>query len=286
MMPSSTATHRKHSERKGNLGSVLLVLFAVCFNTANAFNDIKSRAFLSPPHADDSPKLILISGSSGTGKSTFGMSVALDQGILNCVSTETLRSVMQSFIDPEISPALHRSSSFEPTGQNNDPVKSWRETCTVLEHSVEALVEEMTQRGVSLVVEGVHLVPSKELIQKWETSGGVAIGILLTISSEETHKSMLLKRGTLTGQGEAEDLKAFQRVRVIQDEMIRLAREADWLLVEQNLQPDPLEAVASSLWNEETVPFFCIDQLTSKYERRRGSLFSGTTMEPSRRKEA
>ena len=59
------------------------------------------------------PKLILISGSPGTGKSTFGMSLALEQGILKCISTDTVRAVMRSYVPEDISPPLHRSSYGE-----------------------------------------------------------------------------------------------------------------------------------------------------------------------------
>jgi hypothetical protein len=42
----------------------------------------------------------------------------------------------------------------------------------------------------------------------------------------------------------------FDRVRLIQEEMIRLAVESEWLLIEQKLEPDPLEMVASRLWQK------------------------------------
>lgn len=55
-----------------------LLWIAVTFlvGTSHAFSGIKSRAFFqsAAKKFDDKPKLILISGSPGTGKSTFGMS--------------------------------------------------------------------------------------------------------------------------------------------------------------------------------------------------------------------
>lgn len=75
---------------------------------------VKQRlAFNSPPPLRDGkfpPKLILIAGCPGTGKSTFGMSLALEQGILKCISTDTVRAVMRSYVPESISPPLHRSS--------------------------------------------------------------------------------------------------------------------------------------------------------------------------------
>jgi 2-phosphoglycerate kinase len=101
---------------------------------------------------------------------------------------------MRSFISPEISPALHRSSYAKPTmtttshhyGDNidqeknqhhhvdDDPVRSWLETCAVLHNSIRGLVDDAIRRGVSLVVEGVHIVPGNDLLEEWKRAGGVA----------------------------------------------------------------------------------------------------------------
>ena len=260
---------------------VIMVLFLFFWESTfiQSFS-IKSRAFLSssssPRIEDRRPKLILIGGCSGTGKSTFGMSVALDQGILKCISTDTLRSVMRSFIDVNISPALHRSSyqAAEPDG-SDDPVKSWKETCVVLKHSVEELVDETIERGVSLVVEGVHLLPSNDLIEKWEQAGGVAVGIMLQVSDENAHRQLLFRRGAATGKGEAQKLKDFKRVRAIHDVMIQKAKECNWLIIEQNPRPDPLELVANRMWKggDGISEYMSTTSLTSKAERQSGNLW-------------
>lgn len=218
---------------------------------------IKTRSFVfSPKQAQEKPKLVLISGCPGTGKSTFGMSVALDQGILKCISTDTIRAVMRSFIPKDISPALHRSS-YAKASENDDPVESWKETCKVLEASVEELVIDSIQRHQGLVLEGVNIAPTKTLIQMWEDAGGVATGCLLTVSDSDTHKSLLQKRGFLAGKESEQNIKdqnkikSFDRIRKIQDEMIRLAHDSGWIMIEQKVEPDPLEIVATKLTEDE-----------------------------------
>ena len=204
------------------------------------------RSFLFSPKLSGKPKLILISGSTGTGKSTFGMSVALDQGILKCVSTDTVRAVLRKTVSAEASPALHRSS-YQGGG---DAVAAWREAAAVVDTSVDALVTDAINRGVSLVVEGVHVVPSDHLLARWRASGGRAIGCLLTIRDEDAHRALILRRGEITRQGEEKKIQAFGRIRAIQDEMMRLGEEAGWLLIEQRIEPDPLEMVYSMLEKE------------------------------------
>lgn len=179
------------------------------------------------------------------------MSLALEQGILKCISTDTVRAVMRSYVPESISPPLHRSSYASASeDESDDPVKSWIETCKVLDSSVEGLVDDAIQRGVSLVLEGVSIRPNRKWIDKFTAAGGTACGVLLTVSDEATHKKLLLKRGFMTGNKEAEEkkLKSFDRVRLIQEEMIRSAKESGWLLIEQRVDPDPLDVVADELY--------------------------------------
>lgn len=66
---------------------LLLLLISKAAGPVDAFsgNGVKARSFVfSPPKktsdggGSDKPKLVIISGAPGTGKSTFGMSVSLD----------------------------------------------------------------------------------------------------------------------------------------------------------------------------------------------------------------
>lgn len=216
--------------------------------TVDAFNPFTGASRRIPTNK---PCLILVGGPPGTGKSTFGMELALDQGILKCVSTDTVRAVMRSFVAPEVSPALHRSS-YAAAYEDDDPVRSWRETCSALNRSVESLVNDAIERKVSLVVEGVHVMPSNELIDKYKAAGGVAVGVLLQVTDADAHKRMLQRRGFLTGNTKNENAKieSLDRVRQIQDEMIRLADASGWVRIEQKTQPDPLEIVSSTLFGD------------------------------------
>jgi 2-phosphoglycerate kinase len=94
------------------------------------------------------------------------MSLALEQGILGCISTDTVRAVMRSCAG-SLCPALHRSS-YAPASEHDDPVVSWKETCSALESSVEGLIDDAIARKKSIVLEGVNIAPSKKWLDKWE----------------------------------------------------------------------------------------------------------------------
>ena len=205
--------------------------------------------------SSDTPKLVLIGGCPGTGKSTFGMSVALQEGILKCISTDTVRAVMRSFVSADVSPALHRSS-YAPAFDDDNPVRSWKECCQVLHTSVKSLVTDAIERKTSLVVEGVHVVPSTEFIDLWQSHGGVALGCLLQVSDASDHKQLLQRRGFMTGNMDNENSKIaqYERIRVIQDEMMKLADQAGWMRIEQRIEPDPLDMISGKLYGLECSP--------------------------------
>ncbi len=96
----------------------------------------------------------------GTGKSTFGMSIALNKGILKCISTDTLRQVKRTCDAASHESPLHRSS-YEG---HEDPITNWKESCYAIEDSIDSIVGDCIRRGVSLVLEGVHIIPSNKLI--------------------------------------------------------------------------------------------------------------------------
>jgi 2-phosphoglycerate kinase len=137
-------------------------------------------------------------------------------------------------------------------------VKSWLETCKVLDSSVSGLVDDAIHRGASLVLEGVSIVPSRRYIDRFIANApggdGMACGVLLVVSDEERHRQLLRNRGVATGNNEAEERKvrSFHRIRAIQDEMIRRANDSGWTLIEQRVDLDPLDVVSEALYKGST----------------------------------
>lgn len=175
------------------------------------------------------------------------MQIALSQSILKCVSTDTIREVTRTNTKEIAAPALMRSS-YEGEG---DPVEDWRDSCNVLSAGIDATVHDAMKRGTSLVLEGVHIQPSNELLDAWRAQGGSALGVLLMIKDAEAHRSLIFRRGEVTKKGEEKKIKAFSRIRKIQDAMFKAAVASDWLLIEQKIAPDPIEIVTSLLSEDE-----------------------------------
>jgi 2-phosphoglycerate kinase len=172
------------------------------------------------------PKLILVSGATGVGKSTYSMDLALSKGIVKCISTDTIRQIMRMY---DTSPALHRSSY----GGKGDPVADWEEACNAVSPGIDSIINDSMKRGSSLILEGVHIIPSTVLINRWIENGGQAVGILLTISDQNKHTQVLHNRGKLLNKPATAQIEAISRIREIQCRMVSYATIHNWQILEQ-----------------------------------------------------
>ncbi len=195
--------------------------------------------------AANPPRLLLIAGASGVGKSTAAVGVAHRAGFRRVMSTDAIREIMRAIIEPEQSPALHRSSFS--SGESGDAVLDWNETCLAVETGVSAIVDRARREGVDLLLEGVHLVPSARLLRAWEEAGGVALGVVMVVDEERTHESMLKKRDMNSYRRSDRYLANFSRIRAIQDGLIERAKIANWPLVDPSRVEDDVERVFTLL---------------------------------------
>ena len=119
---------------------------------------------LAELQALDVPIIVLIGGSTGTGKSTVAAEVAHRLGITRVASTDFIRQTMRAFFSREFMPTIHYSS-FE-AGQavdddvTGDPtIVGFVDQCRHVCVGVEAAIHRSLTEGWSMVLEGVHLVP-------------------------------------------------------------------------------------------------------------------------------
>ena len=145
------------------------------------------------------PLVILIGGASGVGTSSIAFEIANRLGIRNMISTDMIREVMRKIVSKELSPVIHESSftaykgmRVPPPPEFDDVLAGFRDHVETVSVGIDAVIERSLKEGISIVIEGVHIVPGfikKELMEK-----NNVIMFVLTLHDKETHKGRFYSR--------------------------------------------------------------------------------------------
>ncbi len=193
------------------------------------------------------PLVIYLGGASGTGKSTLALDLAPLLRIYRINNTDTIRQVMRMVFSPAILPAIHRSS-FEESAPDEVPfrdeaaavsrdeerqrlIATFEEQATRICVGVRAVVERAVAENLSVVVEGVHLVPP--LVPFADLEGAAyQLPLMLTTLDEETHRERFLDRGPQGLRRAERYLESFRAIRSIQQFLLQQAEHHDVPLIE------------------------------------------------------
>lgn len=176
----------------------------------------------------DRPLVVMLSGSTGVGKSTLATMLAGRLGITRVIATDVIRQVLRAFFSREFMPAVHYSA-FEAgeavdleiaEGEDRDLVGFARQAETVAT-GVDAIVERACMERTPIVLEGIHLLPGA--IREELRERCFAVEALLVVEDEERHRSHFAMRG---GHRPAERyLRRFDQIRKLQNHLAACARE-------------------------------------------------------------
>ncbi len=191
--------------------------------------------------ADRPPRLLLIGGGTGVGKTTLAKAVAHEYGFGRIVSTDTIREVMRATAGPDAPTALNRSSYGN--GETGDAVTDWIDACSAVRPGIDAIISRARREGVDLVIEGVHLVPEEGFLHTWNSQGGVAVGMIVTIGHEGTHQERIEQREEHTYRGPTRYLAAFERIRAIQRGIEERSGGANWKSLDSHLEQNSIKRV-------------------------------------------
>jgi 2-phosphoglycerate kinase len=184
----------------------------------------------------DVPIIVMIGGSTGTGKSTVAAEVAHRLGITRVASTDFIRQTMRAFFSPEFMPTIHYSS-FE-AGQaldeevTGDPtIVGFVDQCRHVCVGVEAAIRRALTEGWSMVLEGVHLVPG---LLPAELEGLLLVHVVISIEDEAVHRMHFHIRDTATGGIRAMDkyLEHLESIRRVQTYIASRARRENVPVIE------------------------------------------------------
>jgi 2-phosphoglycerate kinase len=176
----------------------------------------------------DLPVIVLVGGTTGTGKSTVATEAAYRLGITRVTSTDFVRQTMRAFFSEEFMPSIHYSSFEAAAGlrepeQAEDPViAGFLEQTRNVMVGVRASIERALEEGWSMVLEGVHLVPG--MLPRID--GALVVQCVLAIEDEEEHSTHFMVRDAgLDGlRPHAKYIDRLDDIRRVQDYIVRRAK--------------------------------------------------------------
>lgn len=136
------------------------------------------------------PVIVLIGGTTGTGKSTLATEVAYRLGITRVTSTDFVRQTMRAFFSHDFMPSIHYSSfdagsAFSTHDDTADPMLAgFLDQSRNVLVGVGASIERALQEGWSMVLEGVHLVPG---MLSFDYGDALVVQCVLAIGDEAEH---------------------------------------------------------------------------------------------------
>lgn len=149
-------------------------------------------------HSED-PLIILIGGASGIGTSSISFELANKLGIKNMLSTDMIREVMRKIVSKELCPTLFESSytaaeslSTPAPPEFDKTLLGFKDHVNTVSVGLTGVIERAIKEGISIVIEGVHIVPGfidEDLLKK----NNVHL-FVLSLSDEEVHKSRFYSR--------------------------------------------------------------------------------------------
>ena len=228
------------------------------------------------------PLIIYVGGASGTGKSTLSLELAPLLRIYRINATDTIRQVMRMIFTQKIMPALH-SSSFEivdhleapareehtaallDTDQTDRVIASFEEQARRVCVGVRAVVERAIAENMSIVVEGVHLIPG--LVPFPDLEGAAyQVPLVLATLDEEAHRARFLARSRVGGRRAERYLENFEGIRTIHDYVLQ--------------QADAYEVQALETSHGDPPVVRTLELVTGMLKRRLPSLSTGTGAGP------
>lgn len=204
------------------------------------------------------PMIILIGGTTGSGKSSVSAEIAHRLDIVRTQSTDMLREIMRLLVPERLIPTLH-TSSFEahtklPSGLESSPtedmLQGYLTQSSQVAVGVEGVLNRTANESVSLIIEGVHLHPQL-MAQIANGFDFVVVPVLLAVLKEKRLKKRLIGRGHMIQSRRSERyIKNFDRIWDLQSFLLDEADEHDVSIIPNNDEENTVRSILQTVSNQ------------------------------------
>jgi 2-phosphoglycerate kinase len=156
----------------------------------------------------DRPLVLLLSGTTGVGKSTMATMAAHRLGITRVIATDVIRQVLRASFSRDFMPSVH-ASAFEVD------MEGYAEQAEAVGTGVAAIVERACDEGTPVVIEGVHVAPG--MLSAEIGARCLVVEAVLVVEDQDLHRAHFEARGD---RRPAERyLERFDQIRHLQDHL-------------------------------------------------------------------
>ena len=203
------------------------------------------------------PMVILIGGTTGSGKSSVSSEIAHRLDIVRTQSTDMLREIMRLLVPERLIPTLH-TSSFEaytklPMGgdmaTSEEMIHGYLAQSSQVGVGVEGVLNRTANESVSLIIEGVHLHP-RMMSFIAEKSNFVVVPVILAVLKEKRLKKRLIGRGHMIQSRRSERyINNFDRIWDLQSFLLDEADDYDVTIIPNNDEEATVRAILQTVSN-------------------------------------
>ncbi len=195
--------------------------------------------------ASKMPLWILISGAIGVGKSTLSQKIAGDLSIQHVIGSDVVRDILRKILSVDVMPELHSPSysayeTLRPiySSRFEEVILGFENHSKYVNLGVEAVLSRAATESVSIIIEGVHLLPA--LFNENILSQPNVLYMTISIPDPLLHKENLSSQYTK----EKDDLIIhFNDIRKIHDHIVNETRIRKLPVVETSRDLNPLDTV-------------------------------------------
>lgn len=178
--------------------------------------------------------IILISGTSGIGKSTIAKELFNKLNIDHRQTTGMIREIIAAESTKETDPYL-----YHLTYDAEDPLTQFLSQARRIEKAVKACIHRCRREDSSLIIEGNHLIP--ELFH----NAPIDLLIVITNSDQQLHKQRILQNDV----HRFIDEKKFENIRIIDTYLVNEAKKYGILVVENQDSNEVIEKIIHLIEN-------------------------------------
>ncbi len=182
------------------------------------------------------PLIVLVGGITGTGKSTLTTELAYQLNIVRTQSTDMMREIVRCYLPAKKIPTL-TYSSFEAwrglskngasaaKADQEEVIRGFLSQFKLVKHGLEATVYRAVKETHDLIVDGVHVLPSK-LEFDINREQAILIPMMLVVPTKKTLAKRLKRRAReQPGRAASRYLKQLDQIWLLQSFLVAEAEE-------------------------------------------------------------